>query len=61
MYDSAVGKMILSAHFWSVSTASDRYSGIVCHTGTAYSKSGLIARGGGVLNLSLGRGVPPGP
>ena len=42
MYDSAVGKMILSALFWSVSTASDRYSGIFCHTGTAYSKTGLI-------------------
>ena len=42
MYDSAVGKMILSAPFWSVSIASDIYSGIFCHTGTAYSKTGLI-------------------
>ena len=42
MYDSAVGKMILSAPFWSVSIALDIYSGIFCHTGTAYSKTGLI-------------------
>ena len=42
MYDSAVGKMILSALFWSVSTASDKYSEIFCRTGTAYSKTGLI-------------------
>ena len=42
MYDSAVGKMILSALFGSVSTASDRYSGIFCHTRTALSKTDLI-------------------
>ena len=42
MYDSAVGKMILSALFWSVSTAPNRYSGVFRHTGTAYSKTGLI-------------------
>ena len=42
MYDSAVGKMTSSALFWSVSTASDRYSGIFCHTSTAHSKTGLI-------------------
>ena len=42
MYDSAVGKMILRALFLSVSIASDRYSGIFCHTGTTYSKTGLI-------------------
>ena len=42
MYDSAAGKMILSALFWTVSTTSDRYPRIFCHTGTAYSKTGLI-------------------
>ena len=37
----AGNNIILRALFWADSNVSDRKPGIACHTGTAYSKTGL--------------------